>query len=432
MKRNKPESDKVIEALRAVEGQAAYEDIQKYGTTATPEGWTPGVNWSGNEGEITTGPLNERMVAKNAVPHPNSWDDHMRKYGLDPEKFQIVEDTVRYTAWHGWTRDHPDEAAYMTILYSFRAVVKPRSSVVLDTDWAEVYEEIKAGSAKKPRARRPEGDYSAFLVNLADWQMGNGDTTPEAQVEAVIDLVEKLPDAIADARAVGHRIDEIVIAGLGDLVEQCDNNYPSQTFMTTLNRRDQMKIARRGVRDVILATYPLAPRTTVVAVGGNHGENRKNGKAFTNRADNDDVALFESLAEGFQLPDSPFRDKIKWIIPNDSLVTAHSIGSQKIAWSHGHLARPKAGGALHTYSEWIKNQVHGGFYPELREANHIIFGHYHHFAVRKETAGKMLYVCPSLTRNSVWFGDATGIVSDQGTLTMVIGDECEVDMIRVI
>jgi UDP-2,3-diacylglucosamine pyrophosphatase LpxH len=81
---------------------------------------------------------------------------------------------------------------------------------------------------------------------------------------------------------------------------------------------------------------------------------------------------------------------------------------------------------------WWKDQQHGGFYPELRETNHLITGHYHHPAFRQETSGRMLYVCPSLTRNSVWFGDARGIVSSQGTLTMVINDDTGVDLIRVI
>jgi hypothetical protein len=284
-----PMSDTLKERLQVIEGEAiAAEAIRERGY---PAGWQPGVTWEGTRGEITTPAIPTATVG--------DWDEWLVRYGLDPEVHEIDQDTVRFTAWDGWRRDREDERAYSCVQYSFRAAVRLKKATMDDPDWSRVYDVIREARSSGPK---PKPGESTLIVALSDWQIGNPDGGgTEAQVKAISDLTEKLPDYIADLKRVGHGIDEILIAGMGDLGENCTGYYEYQPATVELNRREQNRVVRRGVRDVILAVHPLAPKITVTAVGGNHGENRggKN-KAITGPDDNDDVAVFEALAEGFE------------------------------------------------------------------------------------------------------------------------------------
>ena len=55
----------------------------------------------------------------------------------------------------------------------------------------------------------------------------------------------------------------------------------------------------------------------MLSVPGNHGENRKNGKAFTTFGDNFDVAIFDEVAEIFQ--ENPAYKHVKFVIPENDL-----------------------------------------------------------------------------------------------------------------
>lgn len=421
-------SEELNEALKAVEAEAAYEDIKKYGTTASPEGWSPGVNWTGTEGEIVTGPLKEIDVESGDQPAVGNWDTHLLKYKLDPAKFEVVEDTVRYTAWDGWTRDAPGEDAYMTILYSFRAVIRPKSKATIDKDWAEVFDSIKTTKSTAPRVGSKKNE-TTFVIALADWQVGNTDGGGvETQLAAIKDLTWKLPDAIADARSVGYNVTEILLAGMGDLIEGCGDHYDTQTFTVELNRRDQNKIVRRGIRDAIIAIHPHAPKITVTAVGGNHGENRKNKKLYTNKADNDDVAVFETIAEAFAM--NPSFKNISWKLPVDHMAVSHQVGQQIVSFTHGHIAQTR-GAAAQTMWQWWVNQAHGRHFQGVADSHVLVSGHWHHLNVKKQE-GRVLYICPSLTKVSEYFGDRTGIRSSTGTLTFVMNDEVGTDLDRIV
>jgi hypothetical protein len=96
---------------------------------------------------------------------------------------------------------------------------------------------------------------------------------------------------------------------------------------------------------------------TVAAIGGNHGENRKNGKAFTTLGDNDDVALVESVAEIFQANPEAY-GHIRFAIPTDELSLTIEVHGQIIGITHGHLARSGQGveGKLR---RWIADQTLG-------------------------------------------------------------------------
>ena len=392
--------------LASVENQAELEDAIK--KRKAPQGWEPGVIWEGTKGTITTSTVYEP---------PTDWAGLLRERGLDPDLYEIVGDTIRWTSFDGWKRDNPGDEAYSTICYSYKAEIRLKSPDRPNLD--EIYQSIK--KSKKSSKEAPSGD-TTFVIALSDWQTGNRDGGGvQKQVEEIAQLPEKLAKRVRDLRKCGTQIDHIVIAGLGDLVEGTCGHYPAQQFRIEVDRREQMKIVRRGIRDIIVALAPLAQKLTVTAVGGNHGENRGlNGKAFTTTGDNDDVAIFEQLAEAFQMNQEAFPN-ISWRIPLERLTTSLEVNGKILAFTHGHLS--KAGNnAAQAVWNWWKDQAHGRAHPGVADADILVVGHYHHFNA-KEQEGRALFVCPSIVPVGEYFQDAYGVKTRAGTLTFCVNND---------
>lgn len=392
--------------LAAIENESALEDAVK--KRKFPSGWEPGVIWDGVKGTVTTSTVYET---------PTDWSGILSERGLDPNLYEVVGDSVRWTSYDGWKKDYPNGEAYSTICYSFKAEIRLKSPNRPNLD--EIYHSIK--KSKKSSKELPTGG-ATFVVALSDWQTGNRDGGGvQKQVEEIALLPEKLAKRVKDLRKTGVQIGHIVIAGLGDLVEGTCGHYPAQQFRIEVDRRDQMKLVRRGIRDIIIALAPLAEKVTITAVGGNHGENRGlNGKAFTTTGDNDDVAIFEQLAEAFQMNKEAFPN-LSWRIPLERLTTSIEVNGKILAFTHGHLS--KAGNnAAQAVWNWWKDQAHGRAHPGVADADILVVGHYHHFNA-KEQEGRALFVCPSIVPVGEYFQDTYGVKTRAGTLTFCISDD---------
>jgi len=392
------------ERLASVEGEAELKDDIRL--KSSPSGWTPGVVWDGERGTVTTDPIFEPVC---------NWEALLAARGLDPEIYEVVGDTIRWTSFDGWKRDAPGESAYSAICYSYKAEIRLRTKVS-GTVPEDVYREVR--KAKRGKKLPQPGDVD-FVVALSDWQTGNRDGGGvEVQAEKIANLVESIPQRVADLRRSGTNIGHIVIAGMGDLVEGTCGHYPSQQFRIELDRREQVKLVRRGIRDIIMATAPMAEKITVLAVGGNHGENRGlSGKSFTSTGDNDDVAIFEQLAEIFAVNPEAY-GHIGFRIPQDKLSLSINLSGKIVAFTHGHLAKPgnNAGQALWN---WWKDQSMGRAHEGVAGADILISGHFHHLNV-KEQEGRLVIVCPSLTPVGEYFQDAYGVKTRPGTLTFTV------------
>jgi predicted phosphodiesterase len=204
---------------------------------------------------------------------------------------------------------------------------------------------------------------------------------------------------------------------MGDLVENTCGFYPSQPFLTQLDRREQMRVVRRGVLDIIKAVAPLVPRITVTAVAGNHGENRQNGKRLTGFGDNDDVACFEQVAEICAENPDAF-GHVGWRLPTDRMATSIDLSGHIVAFTHGHLAKP-TGGPANALWGWWEKQAMGREYPGVADAGILCSGHYHHTNVRAQH-NRVLFIAPSLTAVGDWWANATGMRTDPGTLTFCV------------
>lgn len=370
-----------------------------------PSGWEPGVTWDGNKGELTTSTLYEA---------PKDWSDILRERGLDPEVYEVVGNSIRWTSYDGWKRDGVGEEAYSALCFSYKAQIRLKGQS-LDFDCEDLYREIKADKGTKEPKETAE---RTLFVNLSDWQIGNGDAGGvRTQIEALVMIPDMITDRIKRLKKSGRPVQAVVIAGLGDLLEGTCGFYPSQQFLTEIDRREQTRVVRRALTEIVRTVAKTGLQVTVTAVAGNHGENRQSGKRITGFGDNDDVSVFEQVAEIFA--ESEYKN-INFRLPTDRMAVAIEAHGQIISFTHGHLPRPAANAAETMWGWWAK-QAMGRYYPAVADASILVTGHYHHLNV-KQQEGRTVFVCPSLTAVGDWFSNTSGVQTVPGTLTFVVDE----------
>ena len=366
-----------------------------------PQGWEPGVAWNGREGTLTTPPLE-------ADPTTGVWSELVADWGLDPLTTEVVEGSVQVRAWdtHDGRR-----------LRYYRATLRARE---LDYDRPDVDALCRLVERRRPvkPLKGPERPDRALVVLIADWQLGkagepNGGT-PET-VERICRTLDYLPARIKELKKAGRPVDTVYLVGLGDLVEQCTGHYPGQTFNVDLDRREQMRLARRLILRAVDNVLGLTPRVVLAAVPGNHGENRLNGKSFTRTTDNDDLAVVEQVAEILAANEERYGSCTTVLASGNNLVL--NIAGIPVAFAHGH----KAGASGHPAAKlenWWKGQVMGR--QPIADADILITGHYHHF-ICSETSGRTFMQAPAMDGGSAWWTDMSGQNSPAGLLTLGIG-----------
>jgi predicted phosphodiesterase len=369
--------------------------------------WRPGVFWEGNEGTLTTD-----IVAGADLPN---WDHVLNLWGLNPEKFAVVE-PVLFNVW-----GDPEKP-----FRQWKGKVVSRVDVAEGKDYADLIEEIK--KHKPPKKAPPTGD-SAFVVNLADWQIGRGDPGDGLKevVARILSGIDAVEVRIKELRKMGRSLGELVVFGLGDIIEGCgDDFYAMGTFTSEADRRDQVKIARRLIRDALKRWSRLFNKVTVAAVGGNHGENRKDGKAYTTFNDNDDVAIFEHVAEIFAENPEAY-GHVRFILPRHQLTLTLEVAGKIVGITHGHVAKA-SGSAEQKLRTWLANQSLGRL--PIGDAEILVTGHYHH--LRTVDWGSVHWLQTPALCESLWFTQTSGQWAQLGVLTFTITPDLGVRDIQVV
>lgn len=382
-----------VAALAALGGsEGAYSRPR----ASHPQGWEPGVAFERGQQVITSGP----------VPVDGSvvWDDELRRWGFDPAEVEVVE-PARVSAWEGQAK-----GGGTVTLRAFKAAVRTRTGSGT-TDVDALCREI---ARHRPAKRTPPTGELAFVVALADWQIGkpdgDGTTGTVARVLAGIDAVTA---RVREMRRLGRPVGTLYVVGLGDIIENCGDHYSMQAFGVELNLVEQVRVARRLIVKALTTWAPLFERVVVPVVPGNHGENRKGGKAFTDFADNHDVAVFEQAAAVLEANPDAY-GHVRFVFPTGmDLTVTLDIAGTTTALAHGHQFR---GGSK--AQAWWAGQAHGMQPPG--DATLLLSGHYHHLRV-EQSGAKTWVQAPALDGGSTWWTGQTGQDSPPGILTMTVG-----------
>jgi predicted phosphodiesterase len=327
----------------------------------------------------------------------------LRDFGFNPDAYEILE-PVGVRAWENSTGKH----------WSYTARIKRRARAEQDVSVhiAEVQRH------KMAKGRRIKAGDSALVVGLSDWQIGKRGTA--AVTARVLALGGQILQRTEELRAAGRKVDTLYLVGLGDVIEACDGHYAMQAFEVELDERDQVKLARRLIVQIISDLAPHFKAIVVPCVPGNHGENRRAGKAFTSFGDNLDVAVFEQASE--VIAATPGMSHVEFIIPNDELSITLDIKGTIVALAHGHQVR--SGGARGVKGWWSKQSF--GMQPSMG-ATILLTGHFHHLVVDQD-GPRTHFQCPTLDDGSPWFEATNGVSSIAGTLTFLVGPEGWSDM----
>jgi predicted phosphodiesterase len=363
--------------------------------------WKPGIEWSGSDGFVTT-PI---MPGKDKP----DWAEVLTVFELDPAQFEVVE-PVLFNAWNAMGPE-----GSVQLMRQWKAKIIRR--VHATTDVTDLIDEIKRHkpNRKKTLAR---GD-SSLVVVLSDWQIGKPDGDGlEGTVSRILEKIDAVGARVREVRKIGYDVDEIIVIGLGDLVEGVEGNYAMQTFAVQADRREQVKIARRLVRDAIIEWSRLVSSVRVVAVAGNHGEHRRAGKAFTTLADSDDLAIFEQVAEVFASNPDAY-GHVLFAIPRGELAMTLDVHGCVLGVTHGHSAKMGSGNSEMKLRRWLEKQALGR--QPIGDCDVLVTGHYHSFRMA-DWGGVTWVQAPALDGGSEWWTAQTGDRSKSGLLTFVISE----------
>lgn len=350
---------------------------------SVPKGWEPYTEYTEMIGSAIV-----------TLPAPNSSErDLLISAGFNPDEWKI-EGPIQTRKWQRYDQEWQ--------YYYKMNVVAGESDEVVEENIEDLVEHIR--SHHKPKQNIPTGN-DAFVFFMSDLQIGKaeGEIGTEQTVERYMDCVDQAVLQVKALRASGKSVTHGCIAGLGDIVENCTGFYENQLFIVDKNQRDQNRISRELIYYTIDKFLPIFEELTVACVGGNHGESGRSSsnKQQTDNADNHDVAVFESVREAY---DRSGNNDINWVVPNDELSVALSLGGVNLGITHGHLFRKGSTPAQKALS-WFSGQVFGG--GPTKDCNILVHGHYHHLLVTQ--VGKRTIVqTPAIDPGSEWVTNSSG------------------------
>lgn len=394
--------------------EAVKTPSRRASSRSIPKGWEPGVRVEPAGTMTVTTPGEPGQVAGD----PAAWVKMVEDLGLSvPEGWRVRLVEAKYDP-AAWTRDDPEQRRAVTrAVWRYRFAVEPDPFGGPDSDFDALINHIQR--FKPGKGAGPAADYEddAFVVALSDWQMGQADSGgSEITVTRVLDAIGAVERRVKELRRLGRPLGTLYVLTLGDLVEGCGDHYAMQTFTVDLDRRQQVKVVRRLLVKALTRWAKMFNRVVVAGVPGNHGENRKDGKAFTTFGDNDDVAVLEQVSEVFEANPEAF-GHVSFVVPEQELSLALDVAGTVIGISHGHQAGPGATVSKKVW-DWWKGQAMGR--AAVGDAEILLTGHFHHLLVNQPFADRCHIQAPALCGDSAWWRERTGQGSRCGTLTFVV------------
>lgn len=248
-------------------------------------------------------------------------------------------------------------------------------------------------------------------------------------VDRIMTSFDRLEDVIDELKRSKVGLECLYLIGMGDLIEQCTGNYPAQAFTTELNRREQLRLTFRCMRDGAARLSRKLDRMVVGGVAGNHGENRLDGKLYTTPGDNDDLLVIEMVANALLENDEAF-GHVSFVIPEEKLWLVLDISGVPVGFTHGHQAG-RGATPQQKQKEWLKDMAFGDH--DIGQARIVVTGHYHHLSVI-DHGPKVHIQCPAMDGGSRWWINRTGADSSPGTVCFVVSSEYRMgfDHLRVV
>lgn len=306
-------------------------------------------------------------------------------------------------------QDCPDGSQRWWYKYAF---VPRAGAASANIDAAKILKDLR----KNRKAVRPAyaSDEATFGLVWADWQVGKKEGGgSEAFLDRMSASFDLATERARELQTIDRNLGTLAIFGNGDLVEGC-TIFGNQPWQLDLDTRDQMNIAVTVALEGLDRLAPLFKRVVVMAVGGNHGENRMNGRKVNNN-DNRDVELFENVARAAQR--DPRLQHVEWRLAREELAKTIDLHGWIYAITHGQVF-PSSGGSIGDRAyKWYAGQA-AARHP-AGDADVLITSHYHHYA--SMNWGACLWKqTGAMDGGSAHFSDVYGRDAAPGMLSFVV------------
>ncbi|MAW27038.1 MAG: hypothetical protein CL498_03495 [Actinobacteria bacterium] len=398
--KKKSESVKLNQFLELYQDKESNKKLakQKY-----PIGWQPHAEYDPKSNKGT-------LVSRGTQEQEPEFATLLLEWGFDPNEYEIVGNLQVRTWDMNMGGGETQQAWY------YKADIRKKIPS-LDTDYGQLLKEIKS---YKPKTAPVKKGNTAFMYYVADWQMGKRDGKgSEGIVTKVLDSLTTANARLKELQKTGHKIDEVYVIGLGDIVENCNLSgwYSSQVWNTDLHLRDQITVARRLLWKIVKNFADQNYTVILSGVTSNHGQNRSGKQSLTTEElDNLDLQILEQV--GDLAYESTYKN-IKVVVP-DSPHLLLEVKGYLMGFTHGHLT---AGGGTPAkkIENWWKGQMFGsnkdGSNP-VGFATCLIHGHYHHFTAVQQ-GGRTIMGVPAMSPSDD-FQTRTGYSTSMGVVTMTV------------
>ena len=320
-------------------------------------------------------------------------EEILREANLDPAEWAVV--SHRRSRWQTYNGDW---------LESFRINVVPvKENTAKDYDLEQLLNTI--GSWTPRTVSDTPGDLTA-VYSIGDTQYGKDDTP------AIIERVLKSFDAAVEHHKYltsKYSIGQIALPQLGDCIEGMTSQKGKVMGRHDIGVSEQVRVGRRMLLAQIKALAPLASKIIVPVVPGNHDEVQR---FLVGRPEDswqiDVVASVEDICKENDF----LRDRVEFRYPaaDDSTIAVNLSGTL-YGMAHGHQARDLI--------KWWGGQAMGRC--SVAQADILNVGHYHHY--HAQSVGPRLFIQnPAMDNGSAWFRDKSGLESQPGIVSLVVGD----------
>ena len=370
------------------------------------------VSIVGDEGELSVG--------KGIIPVElkDNFDDLLIFFGLSPESFEVIDDSVKVSKWQTSKRtESGDRDVIWLWSYKARFVRKSEETLaaLLDLEDA-VLRAHKRGVHKLPRRTLGAGlgEPVTYAHVQGDEQSGKSEGGGLAGLqEREEQVLENSLSLIQHHLKKGVNIECILDSINGDRIENIFGHYPSQartssTLRSQLDFATDMDIARTE------AFAQLGIPIKKVYTPSNHGEIRQviGQSPYTSESDNLDLIIAEMVQK--VISRLPIADQIEWHIPHDDYITRFITSGVPVGVTHGHKIRGKV-------KDWVMDQTHLSMRHHNFDMRIVLMGHFHHFYA-EEVSGTTVIMTPTLDGGSPYFEAGSGERSNHGALGLLIGN----------
>ena len=352
-------------------------------------------------GHVDVGPDGGEFTDIRTTEPLTDWTHIFARFGLDPNLFEIVDDTVRMSHWQQSARTADGDRDLIN-LYSYRAQFRRRMDTI---DLPALYMTANASSTP-PKSRKASNSTHATVVVFADPQIGKTGRrggTPE--------LIARIAEKRAQLKQLlEHRKpSRLVLADAGDGFEGF-NSGGNPMFTNDLSLAQQMDAYGVELFKFIELMCVHGP-VDVLAVPSNHTAWRNGKQQLGNPQD--DLGLFvhrqvQKIVEAKGL-DATWH----YPAPYDESV-AVDVDGTRIGLVHGNQFN--SGQCV----QWWEKQTFGA--QAVAGCDVLVHGHYHSFAAnvagRNPVTSRQRWAlgAPTLDNGSDWYRQIAGRDSDPGLL----------------